>query len=323
MSDQSTKQTYITTTAYPFSFEQGKTAKEAVWDYVRRRSNEGGEYEVHEIEGGKLLLTDVVYGDGPEGVYRNDSWSDIAEASSYDDLLKHDFFRHSGIFPETHEGLKDFAAWAKDQLREESSYLEEDEPLDVEEFARFDARIAEIERIANPVTPPEAKAEAVTPSTAADKNAAYEAKRAAWSKLLETKGYRVEEKQPAKPAAAGSDKIPAIIKLFQLAALTICLSVGLAACAPSQVWTKPNATQSNFIQDKAACEMEASKAVPSKYTYQILAGDSYSSCDKHSRSCQTTFTPPSLERIDENKPLRDDVRDACIAKRGWQLVPKP
>lgn len=108
-------------------------------------------------------------------------------------------------------------------------------------------------------------------------------------------------------------------------AVGVSVAVSLVACAASPEWVKPNASPSEYIQTRSACEQEAVQLVPPKITEEFVAGESFNSesCDKKGRNCSTynTFTPPHIEKVDQNAPARENAAAVCMGRNGWLLKP--
>ncbi|MDE2020502.1 MAG: DUF2958 domain-containing protein, partial [Patescibacteria group bacterium] len=115
-------------------------------------------------------------------------------------------------------------------------------------------------------------------------------------------------------------KIKELLRAAGRLAMAATVAISLSACA-SPVWVKPGATPAEWEQTKADCLIEAAQRVPVKEVLVPVAGSSFSSqsCDKHGRNCSqySTYTPPSIEQVDVNAPLRDQATRACFARKGW------
>jgi hypothetical protein len=118
-------------------------------------------------------------------------------------------------------------------------------------------------------------------------------------------------------------KIKDFLRAAGRLAIAATIAVSLSACA-SPVWEKPNATQAEWEQTKTDCLIEATQRVPVKDAFVPVAGSSSTSesCDRHGRNCTeySSFTPPTIEQVDTNAPLRDQVARSCLTRKGWVEV---
>lgn len=114
----------------------------------------------------------------------------------------------------------------------------------------------------------------------------------------------------------------------------------LNSCAQYQ-WQKAGASQQDFSRDSYQCQIEAARAFPSAIvTQQITAGyttpamtNCYGSGSAYgsgstvygSTTTNCTTTPgqsvaPLALAVDANKSNREQVTNACMFARGWQLI---
>jgi hypothetical protein len=118
-------------------------------------------------------------------------------------------------------------------------------------------------------------------------------------------------------------KIKDFLRAAGRLAIAASVAVSLSACA-SPVWEKPNATQAEWQQTKAECMIEAAQRAPAKDVLVPIAGSSFTSenCDKHGRNCieYSSTTPPTVEQVDTNVPLRDQETKPCLTRKGWMEV---
>jgi hypothetical protein len=116
------------------------------------------------------------------------------------------------------------------------------------------------------------------------------------------------------------DKVRECLKGIGKLVIAATLATSLSACADT-TWIKPNTTPADWQRDKTECLMEGMKRVPVDPTYTTQPGRSYSSesCDNKGRNCSvySNFTPPSMEEIDANLPLREQVVRSCLFRKGW------
>lgn len=136
--------------------------------------------------------------------------------------------------------------------------------------------------------------------------------------IEELKAHDVELDLHYIPQTIG--KIKEFLRAVGRLAIAATVAVSLSACA-SPVWTKPNTTQGDWEQAKAECMIEAARAVPPREALVTVAGTAYStqSCDKHRRNCTaySSFTPPSVQQVDTNAPIREQAARACLTRKGW------
>ena len=100
------------------------------------------------------------------------------------------------------------------------------------------------------------------------------------------------------------------------AATLVCIALTPTACMPS--WENPNMSAAAWQQTEADCALEAAYKVKPNYVNVLDAGSAFESTNCHKGNCSTlsTYTPPHVERIDLNEPLRKQVGDACLARNG-------
>ena len=92
----------------------------------------------------------------------------------------------------------------------------------------------------------------------------------------------------------------------------------LSACTQT-VFVKPGAAPGEWQQTKAACLLEGAQKVPLPTAYYIEPASSYESTNCHNSRCTSysSFTPPSVQSVEQHSPLRDEVIKACLARNGW------
>lgn len=104
-------------------------------------------------------------------------------------------------------------------------------------------------------------------------------------------------------------------------AAIMTVTATMTACAPTTYWDKPGATAGEWEQTKADCMLDGATKVPAAPVYVMTPGSSSSavSCDKKGRNCSTydTYSPPTMQQMDGNAALRDQVIRGCLARNGW------
>lgn len=80
----------------------------------------------------------------------------------------------------------------------------------------------------------------------------------------------------------------------------------LTGCQHPMVWDKPGATNESFYKDRYACMQTSSAAAPSAPNLMMLSGAN-----------------PMLLPVDMNQGNRNQLFDACMNSKGYQLIPTP
>lgn len=107
-----------------------------------------------------------------------------------------------------------------------------------------------------------------------------------------------------------------LVRSVRTATLLCVALTPTIGCAPS--WENPAVSAAAWEQTKADCALYAAERVQPNYTYAVDTGSAFQSTNCHKNNCSTysAYTPPSIERLDLNEPLRTQVRDACLARHG-------
>ena len=118
----------------------------------------------------------------------------------------------------------------------------------------------------------------------------------------------------------------AIFQAFRIAALAVCLTTTLAACAVAPIqFAEVGGTPQQFAMDNASCELEAARQVPPAPVYNVNPGFSSNVESCHKKQCSETalYLPPTVEVTDANAPLRNDVTRGCLGRKGWLEIKAP
>lgn len=113
-------------------------------------------------------------------------------------------------------------------------------------------------------------------------------------------------------------KIKEFLRAAGRLAIAATVAVSLSACM-SPAWEKsPKLSAAAWEQVKADCALEAVNRVQPRYAFAVDTGSAFQSTSCHKNNCSTYsgYTPPSVEHIDLNVPLRKQVKDACLARHG-------
>lgn len=86
----------------------------------------------------------------------------------------------------------------------------------------------------------------------------------------------------------------------------------LAACA--QNWAKPGAGPNEFRVAEAGCEVAAMREIP-PLPEQIVVDPGWPGW-----RWGGWWTPPVVQTVDRNAPLRRRVVEACLLQAGWTPV---